>query len=125
MKQPKTITIDDVEYIKKEDYELAKPNKDGLEYCIIRTYSAGVFAGWIDTKSKDMCQEVFECRRLWKWYTYFTLSSLAIQGQRKGKEDDNKYSVPVPRQILKEIIEVIPCSKKAKEQIINTANYEE
>ena len=69
-------------YVEKgsEILQIAKANKKGLEYCIIRTYSAGVFAGWIDTKSKDLCQEVFEARRLWSWWSEFTLSALAKEG---------------------------------------------
>lgn len=119
----KTITIDGVEYTPKTN--LAKSNKDGLEYCIIRTYSAGVWAGWIDTSSKDMCQKVFEARRLWKWWSEFTLSALAVEGYREDKKNENKYAMPVEVVILKEIIEVIPCTKLAKEKIISMKNHKE
>lgn len=109
--------------------EAAQPKmaakKKGLEYCIIRTYSAGVWAGWIDTSSKNMCQEVYEARRLWRWWSEFTLSSLATDGMKKGKEKENKYDVPVKRVILKEIIEIIPCTEQAMQQIVNHPNYHE
>ena len=117
------IIIDGINYVPKST--LAKPNKKGLEYCIIRTYSAGVWSGWLNTKSKEMCQEVFEARRLWRFWTEFTLSSLAVMGQKEGKEDGNKYAMPVPKVILKQVIEVIPCTQKAKDQIIATPNYKE
>lgn len=119
----KTITIDGVEYAPVS--KPAKSNKDVLEYCIIRTYSAGVWAGWVDTKSRDLCREVFEARRLWKWWSEFTLSALAVEGQKKGKEKENKYAMPVEKVILTQVVEIIPCTDKAKDQIISTPNYSE
>jgi hypothetical protein len=123
----KELNINGKIYVEKgsEKTSLAKPNKKGLEYCIIRTYSAGVFAGWIDTKSKDLCQEVFKARRLWRFWSEFTLSALAKEGIKKGKEKENKYAMPVDRIILKQIIEIIPCTEKAKKQIIESPNYSE
>lgn len=123
----KEITIDGTTYVPKgsESFQAAKKNKKGLTYCIIRTYSAGVWAGWIDTTDKNMCQEVFEARRLWRWWSEFTLSALAVHGGKVGKDDENKYAMPVEKVILKQIIEVIPCTTKAKEYIIEKENYSE
>ena len=42
-----------------------------------------------------------------------------------GKEKENKYAMPVDRVILKQIIEVIPCTEKAMNQIQNHPNYSE
>jgi hypothetical protein len=122
-----TITINGIEYVPKgrESVTLDKPNKKGLEYCIIRTYSAGVWAGWINTKSITLCQEVFEARRLWRFWSEFTLSALAKEGMRKGKEKENKYAMPVERVILTQIIEVIPCTEKAMKQIQEHPNHSE
>jgi hypothetical protein len=121
------IIIDGKEYVLKTSInnKLATKNKKGLTYCIVRTYSAGVWAGWIDTKDKSMCQEVYEARRLHHWWSEFTLSALAVEGQKVGKENQNKYAIPVEKVILKEIIEVIPCTEKSKKQIIETPNYRE
>ena len=120
------ITINGKVYVPKGSMKNVKaPSKKGMEYCVIRTYSAGVWAGWIDTKSKDLCQEVFEARRLWRFWSEFTLSALAIEGQKVGKEKENKYAMPVDKVILKQIIEIIPCTKKAMDQIILTPNYSE
>ena len=123
----KSITVDGIEYVPKgsEVTKLAKKSKEGLSYCIVRTYSAGVWAGWIDTKEKHLCQEVFEARRLWRWWSEFTLSALAVHGGRSDKDAENKYAMPVERVILKEVIEVIPCTEKAKKYIIEKENYSE
>lgn len=121
------LVINGTTYVPKgsEITKTAKPNKKGLEYCIIRTYNAGVWAGWIDTKSKDLCQSVYDARRLWRFWSEFTLSALAITGMKAGKEKENKYAMPVDRVILKQVIEVIPCSEKAMKQIIEHPNYSE
>ena len=108
-----------------ETISVVKPNNKGLQYCIIRTYSAGVWAGWINTQCKDMVQEVFEARRLWRFWSEFTLSALAVDGMKKGKEKENKYAMAVEKVILTQIIEIIPCSEKAMNQIINHKNYSE
>ena len=114
-----------VTYTPRSETAVAQSEKEGMEYCIIRTYSAGVWAGWIDTKSNYMCQEVIEARRLWRWWSEFTLSALAVTGIKGGKESENKYAMPVPRVILKQVIEVIPCSETAKQQIQAQPNYKE
>lgn len=121
------LVINGTTYVPKgsESVALAKPNIKGLEYCIIRTYSAGVWAGWIDTKKISLCQEVFEARRLWRFWSEFTLSALAKEGMKKGKEKENKYAMPVERVILTQIIEVIPCTEKAMKQIQEHPNYAE
>ena len=123
MVEKKEIIVDGIIYVPKVS-ETISVNK-GLQYCIIRTYSAGVWAGWINTQCKDMVQEVFEARRLWRFWSEFTLSALAVDGMKKGKEKENKYAMAVEKVILTQIIEIIPCSEKAMNQIINHKNYSE
>jgi predicted aldo/keto reductase-like oxidoreductase len=119
------LVVNGVEYVPKDSIvSMAKPDKKGLEYCIIRTYSAGVWAGWIDTKSKDLCQEVKDARRLWRWWSQFTLSELAVLGIKKGKESENQFAISVPKVILKQVIEIIPCSEEAMEQLQNHPSKE-
>ena len=50
MEQQETITINNLEYVKKDSIKENVEVIDGLTYSIIRTYSAGVFAGYIDRK---------------------------------------------------------------------------
>ena len=127
MVKTEELTINGITYVPKgsEVREIAKPNKKGLQYCVIRTYSAGVWAGWIDTKCKDMAQEVFEARRLWRFWSEFTLSALAVEGMKPGKEKENKYAMPVEKVILTQIIEIIPCTEKSMNQIMTHPNYSE
>ena len=115
MSNPKIIKIDDTEYIKKEEYTPAK-KVNGLDFVIIRTYSAGVFAGYL--KSRDGKEvKLFNARRIWYWDGAASLSQLAMEGTKKP--DDCKFAMPVSEIDLTEAIEIIYCSEQAQENIEN------
>ena len=49
----KEIVIDGTTYVPKGSEKLTKaPSLKGKEYCVVRTYSAGVFAGFFNRKTK-------------------------------------------------------------------------
>ncbi len=98
---------------------------DGLTYCIIRTYSSGVWAGYCDLENYGEKMKIKNARRLWRWWSEFTLSALAKTGIKEGKEDENKYAMPVDEVYLVNVIEIIPCTETAKNQIIKQPNYSE
>lgn len=111
-----TITINNETYVKLAEVEKLLPatNADNEEYCIIRTYSAGVFAGYIE--SRDGKEAVIRnARRIWYWYGAASLSQLATDGT--ANPDKCKFPCAVDKVILTEVIEIIPCTKKAKESI--------
>ena len=113
-------------YIEKSSIKTltpAKKNKKGLTYCIVRTYIAGVFAGYFDTKTKGNEGTVYNARRLWKWSGAASLSQLSMEGV--SKPDECKFPCEVNEVILKEIIEVLPCSKTAQESIASVKVWEE
>lgn len=112
----KTITVDGVEYIRKSDVKESAPAEkvDGLEYCIVRTYSAGVFAGYIKER-KGQEATVLQARRLWYWDGAASLSQLSVDGT--SKPGSCKFPVEVERVELTNVIEVIPCTQKAKDSI--------
>ena len=90
------------------------------EYVIIRTYSAGVWAGFLKEKVKN---EVYltEARRLYRWSNIegISLSGISLNGLKK---ETSKICAPVPMVWL-EAIEIIPCSKLAQQSIINQPIY--
>jgi len=94
----------------------------GKEYCIIRTYSAGVFAGLIDRKVKGKENTVFDATRIWYWDGANSLSQLANEGTKKPK--NCKFAQAVKEVDLKEIIEIIPCTKEARENIQSVKVWE-
>lgn len=108
--------INGIAYVKKEDvkaYEMAE-KLDDMSYCIIRTYSAGVFAGYL---KKRIDKEVLlvKARRIWYWDGACSLSQLALSGTEKP--ENCKFAVELPEIILTEAIEIIPCTECARESI--------
>ena len=84
------------------------------DYVIVRTLSAGVFAG--ELKSREGQEVVLtNARRLWFWAGAASLSQLAVAGTTKPK--DCKFPVAVPEVTLLQAIEMIPCSAEARSSI--------
>jgi len=89
-------------------------NKFIGKYVIVRTYSAGVFAGILMSKNgKEVL--VKDARRLWYWEGASSLSELAVKGV--AKPDKCKFPCEVEEIELSEAIEILPCTKKAEDSI--------
>lgn len=83
-------------------------------YYIVRTYSAGVFAGYI--KKREGKEVVMEnARRLWYWDGAASLSQLAMEGVKKP--ENCKFPCEVSEVLLTEVIEILTCTKLARESI--------
>lgn len=115
-KKKEEITINGIIYVPKSDIEPAE-DFEGLPYCIVRTYSAGVFAGYVESR-KGKEGRVRKARRLWKWVGAASLSQLSVDGVANPNEC--KFPCEIDVVDLTEIIEVIPCTKKAQESINTT-----
>ena len=87
---------------------------DNLKYVIVRTQSAGVFAGYLESRTGS---EVVmrNARRLWYWSGAASLSQLAEEGVKNPTEC--KFPVEVNRIELLEAIEILDVTKKAQENI--------
>ena len=73
-------------------------------YVIVRTFSAGVFAG--NLKSRKGQEVVLtNARRIWYWAGAATLSQLAMEGTSKPKEC--KFPCPMKEVVLTQAIEII------------------
>ena len=83
-------------------------------YVIVRTYSAGVFAG---TFVKRAGQEVVlkNARRIWYWSGAASLSQLAVSGTTSPS--NCKFAVPVPTVELLQAIEILDVTPAAKKNI--------
>lgn len=112
------ICLDGVEYVRKDTMNLAVT--EGLKYCIIRCYRAGVHAGFVVEK-KSAVDGVFEVilkktRRLWKWWSLdSTLSGIALHGPIKPMEC--KFGDELAEIELSDGCECIPCTKIAEDKI--------
>lgn len=115
------IIINGEEYIKKSDVVTMAEGVDGMAYVIVRTYSAGVHAGYLKERNgKEVV--LLNTRRLWKWAGAFTLSEIALNGV--SKPDECKFSCEIPEITLTEAIEIITCTEKAKNIILGVKAYE-
>jgi len=85
-----------------------------MKYVIVRTYSAGVFAGELESRNG---QEVVlrNARRIWYWSGAASLSQLAMEGT---KDPTNcKFPCEVDRVELLQAIEILDVTPTAKESI--------
>lgn len=87
------------------------------EFCVVRTYSAGVHVGIVEALYGTTCL-LHDARRIYSWSNAFTLHELSLHG---GGES-SRISDPVPKILLTEAIEVIPCSEKAKANLSRSRN---
>lgn len=105
-KQSCSVVINGIEYIRKENVT--------ENYVIVRTYSAGVFAG--NLESKDGKEVVLKnARRIWYWRGAASLSQLAMEGTLDP--NNCKFPCEVAKITLTEAIEIIPCTEKAEKSI--------
>jgi hypothetical protein len=110
--EPTTIKINEIEYVRKDS--IADVIKVTDDYFIVRTYSAGVFAGNI-TKREGQEVEMTNARRLWYWDGAASLSQLALEGVKAPQ--NCKFPAPLPKLILTQVIEIIPCTKESQKSI--------
>ena len=83
-------------------------------YIIVRTYSAGVFAGTlVSRQGKEVILK--NARRLWYWAGAASLSQLAVEGT--SRPGSCKFPVEVPTVTLTEAIEILPVSDAARKSI--------
>lgn len=84
------------------------------DYVIVRTYSAGVFAGTLKSRiGKEVVLK--NARRLWYWDGAASLSQLAESGTTKPQ--NCKFPEPVNEVVLTEAIEIIKVTKVAQKTI--------
>lgn len=87
---------------------------DGMEHVIARTQSAGVFAGYLQSRNG---QEVVlrNARRLWFWEGAASLSQLAVDGTSKPTKC--KFPAAVDKIELLQVIEILSTTEKARKSI--------
>ena len=85
-----------------------------MKYVIVRTYSAGVFAGNLESRNG---REVVlrNARRIWYWAGAASLSELAVKGTAKPTEC--KFPCEVDRVELLEAIEILDVTPEAEASI--------
>lgn len=90
------------------------------KYCIVRGTNFGVFAGIVKKINGDHVL-MENARRIWYWSGAASLSQLATEGVTKPSEC--KFTVSVPEILLNGVIEIIPCTPKAKSCILGVPEW--
>jgi hypothetical protein len=88
--------------------------KKSKKYVIVRTYSAGVFSGYL-VKRKGQEVVLTNARRLWYWEGAASLSQLAMEGVKKP--NSCKFPCEVDRVELLQAIEILDTTKKAQQSL--------
>lgn len=106
--------IDGIEYVRKDSITQQAVSTDGLPYVIVRSHSAGVFAGYLKQK-KEANVILLNARRLWYWKGAASLSQLSQEGVKCP--DECMFPCEVPSVELDGVCEVLPVSEEAKKSI--------
>lgn len=117
MNKPETLTIDDVKYV-RADINNPAQEVNGMKYCIIRSYGAGVFCGYLKEQKSELNGVnviLINSRRIWYWSGACSLSQLAVEGSTDI--ENCKIAIEVPEMFIANVIEIIPMNKKSSEQI--------
>ena len=83
-------------------------------YVIVRTYSAGVFAGILESRNGRECV-MRDARRIWYWDGAASLSQLAMEGTKNP--ENCKFPCAVDRVELLEAIEILTTTSEAETSI--------
>jgi hypothetical protein len=110
--------IDDQKYVRADSIQKEAQTVDGMKYCVIRSYGAGVFCGYVKEKLSEpngINVDLVNSRRIYYWSGACSLSQMAIEGLKDI--DNSKIAMVVPIQTVANVIEIIPMSEIASKQI--------
>lgn len=113
----KKITVNEEVYVLEKDIPKQtklSSLKKWMKYVMCRTYSAGVFAWYLESRK---WQEVIlrNARRIFYWDWAASLSQLATDWT--SKPQNCKFPCEVDSVELLQVIEIIPITEKAKDSI--------
>ena len=92
-----------------------------MKYQIVRTLSAGVFAGYIESRKNDEVV-MTNVRRIWYWSGAASLSELAMHGTKEPMQC--KFPCEVDRVTLFGVIEILDTTEKAEQSIKSVPVWE-
>ena len=117
--KPETMMIDDVKYVREDSISKNVVDTDGLKAVLIRTYSAGVHFGYLK-KQDGKVGTLINTRRIYSWQGACSLSQVAVDGV---DVDNSKISVAVSENTFTEIIETIPLTSKAWDNLMGAKSW--
>ena len=118
MSKPESLMIDSVRYVREDAVKQPAEKVNGLERCIIRSYGAGVFFGYVKERKAELNGVnvvAVDCKRIYYWSGACSLTQLAIDGTKDG--GNCKITEAVTVQEINNVIEIIPVTAKASASI--------
>src|SRR5579864_4889927 len=97
-----------------EGMKMPKTETETTPYVIVRTNSAGCFAGLLISREGEEAV-LNSCRRLWYWAGAASLSQLATEGT--SAQEQCKFPPHTNGHIVRGVIEVIPVTEQARTSI--------
>jgi len=116
----KTVVIDGEVYVRAAD---VAPDVTE-DFVIVRCHNAGVHAGTLVSRDAHVL-ELANSRRLWRWWSKFSLSGLAMEGPLQSKLSEQRYACVLPKLTLttSDVCEVIPCTEQAELAIMEVPEW--
>lgn len=107
------VEINGTTYVKKSSESKPAEDFEGMPAVIVRTYSAGVFYGYLKERNGKE-GTLLKARRMWQWFGA-SLSECA----QSGTPDKSRCKFPeaVDKIDLTEIIEILYLTEKAKKSL--------
>ena len=120
--KPETIMIDEQKYVREDCVRQSAEKLEGMERCIIRSYGAGVFIGYIKEKKAELNGvnvTLCKAKRIHYWSGACSLTQLALDGTKDG--GNCRITDPIDEQFISNVIEMLPVTKKASKNIDGVA----
>ena len=117
------ITIDGVDYVKADSVKTntKAQDLDGMPFVLVRTYSAGVYFGYLKEEKGDECILV-NTRNVWYWSGAASLLQMANDGVKNP--NDCKFTQEVSQIKLKGVIAILECTDEAKDNLSSVNIWE-
>jgi hypothetical protein len=115
------VVIKGITYVPESAVVQKAPEEDGLEYKIFRTYSSGVFGGYLASKENSVGHYrcvIKKARRFHYWDGAASLSQLAEEGIKESKKSSCRFAMELSGDLeLPNVVEIISVTAKAKANI--------
>jgi hypothetical protein len=115
--EPKTLKIDEVEYVRKDSIKTEAKKLDGMKYVVVRGYQSGVWAGYLQEQEGTKVVLV-NARNIWYWKGAASLAQLSQEGFNSPKEC--KVTQEIPTFTMLDANTVIEFTEEARQVVANT-----
>lgn len=115
--KPETMMIDDQLYVRADCQKQAE-KFNGLERCVIRSYGAGVFVGYVKEKKSELNGvniTLLKSKRIHYWDGACSLTQLAMEGVKNP--ENCRITDAIDSQFIADVIEIIPMTEMASKNL--------